>query len=160
MASNTEILIKRSSVTSKPSTLKAGELAYSYLSNTLFFGTASGNGTVNVGGQYYTSTIEAATSQNTAGVLVKRDVNGAFFGRLYGTANTAQAWNTARNIGLSGEATGVVSVDGTANANIPLVLTNTGVTAGAYGSSTSIPTITVAAIIAVAIARIFILLFQ
>jgi len=145
MASNTEILIKRSSVTSKPPTLKSGELAYSYLSNTLFFGTAGGNGTVNVGGQYYTSTLDAATSANTSGALVRRDVNGAFFGRLYGNANTADAWNTARYIGVSGEATGVVSVDGTANANIPFVLTNTGVAAGQYGSSTSVPTITVAA---------------
>lgn len=144
MASNTEILIKRSSVTTKPATLRAGELAYSYLSNTLFFGTAGGNGTVNVGGVLYTSTIDAATSSNTAGTLVKRDNNNAFSGRLYGLSNTALTWNTAREIGVTGDATGVVSVDGSANANIPLVLTNTGVAAGQYGSATEVPTIVVA----------------
>ena len=74
--SNTNILIKRSSSTSKPSSLQAGELGYSYVSNTLFFGTVGGNGVVNVGGQYYTSTIDAATAAATADTLAKRDSTG------------------------------------------------------------------------------------
>jgi hypothetical protein len=142
--SNTSILIKRSSATAKPTSLAAGELAYSYLSNTLFIGTSGGTGTLNIGGYLYTSTIDSATAANVASTLVKRDTNGAFFGRLFGISNTALAWNTARTIGVSGDATGTVLIDGTADANIPLVLTNTGVVAGQYGSSSQVPTIIVA----------------
>ena len=53
MASNTEILIKRSVSTGRPSSLKSGELAYSYLSNTIFIGTSDGLSTLNVGGVFY-----------------------------------------------------------------------------------------------------------
>ena len=65
---NTNILIKRAGVSGngRPSSLLAGELAYSYASNTIFIGTPGGNGVVNVGGQYYTSQVDAATSSNTA----------------------------------------------------------------------------------------------
>jgi hypothetical protein len=100
--SNTNILIKRSTTTGIPGSLKSGELAYSYLSNTLFLGTIAGNGVVNVGGQYYTSTLDAATQSNTASTLVKRDSNGAFFGRLYGDANTADIITNAQNFGIGG----------------------------------------------------------
>ena len=89
--SNTSILIKRSSVTTNPGTLKAGELAYSYVSNTLYFGTVGGNGSFNIGGQYYTSTVDAATNANTASTLVKRDVNGAFQGNLIGSSSNPQS---------------------------------------------------------------------
>ena len=64
--SNTSILIKRSTTTGRPGSLNAGEFAYSYASNTLFIGTPGGNGVVNVGGQYYTSTLDSATNANTA----------------------------------------------------------------------------------------------
>ena len=59
--SNTSILIKRSSINAKPASLQAGELAYSYTSNTLFFGTADSLDAINIGGLLYTSTIDAAT---------------------------------------------------------------------------------------------------
>jgi hypothetical protein len=74
--SNTNILIKRSTTTSKPTSLQAGELAYSYLSNTIFIGSPSGTGVVNVGGQYYTSQVDNATSANIASTIVKRDASG------------------------------------------------------------------------------------
>jgi hypothetical protein len=74
--SNTNILIKRSTTTSKPTSLQAGELAYSYLSNTIFIGSPSGTGVVNVGGQYYTSQVDNATSTNTVSTIVKRDASG------------------------------------------------------------------------------------
>ena len=74
-ASNTNILIKRSSVTTAPSSLKAGELAYSYLSNTAFIGTADGTGVVKIGGQAYTSQIDNATSAATGLTLVQRDAS-------------------------------------------------------------------------------------
>ena len=50
--SNTNILIKRSLTTSAPSTLKQGELAYSYNSNTIFLGSPTGDGAIKIGGRY------------------------------------------------------------------------------------------------------------
>ena len=90
--SNTSILIKRSSATGTPGTLKAGELAYSYLSNTIFIGNSTGTGVVNVGGQYYTSQIDNATSANTPSTIVKRDASG----------NISVGYITAAGITVSG----------------------------------------------------------
>ena len=86
--SNTIIQIKRSDANSQPANLSAGEFAYSYLSNTLFLGTTDGSSVINVGGLLYTQTIDAATAANTANTLVKRRSDGAFFGQLFGNANT------------------------------------------------------------------------
>ena len=47
--SNTNILIKRSSSSATPGSLKAGELAYSYLSNTFFIGTPGADGYLEIG---------------------------------------------------------------------------------------------------------------
>lgn len=143
--SNTSILIKRSGTLGRPASLDAGELGYSYVSNTMFIGSPTGNGVVNVGGQYYTETIDTATQSNTASTLVKRDTNGAFFGQLYGNANTASTWKTARTIGVSGEATGSVSVDGSSNQNIPVTLTTVNPNVGTFGSATAVPVVTVGA---------------
>jgi hypothetical protein len=146
--SNTIIQIKRSDANSQPANLSAGEFAYSYLSNTLFLGTTSGTGVINVGGLLYTQTIDAATAANTANTLVRRRSDGAFFGQLFGNANTATALQTGRYIGINQGDVNANSVyfDGTGNANVALVLsTMANVTAGQYGSTTAIPVITVAA---------------
>ena len=146
--SNTSILIKRSLTTGRPSTLNQGEFAYSYASNTLFIGTPGGNGVVNVGGQYYTSTIDAATSANTASALVKRDATGAFSGRLIGNSDTAGALATAQNFSISGSdiTASTQSFNGTSavvlNASLNAV---PGLSAGSYGSSSAIPVVTVGA---------------
>jgi hypothetical protein len=144
---NTVIQLKWSETTSTPTTLNVAEPAYSNSSNKLFIGLA-GNQVVAIGGKYYTDIVDAATNLNTASTIVKRDASGNFSAgtitaALSGNATTATTWQTARNIGVSGDATGIVSVDGSANANIPLTLASTGVTAGSYGSSTNIPTFTV-----------------
>ena len=140
--SNTVIQLKWSEVTATPPSLNVAEPAYSNTSNKLFIG-LSGNQVIAIGGKYYTDIVDAATSSNSASAIVKRDTNGAFYGRLYGTANDALQWTTARTIGVSGDATGTVSVDGSANANIPLTLSNSGVSAGTYGGATQIPTFAV-----------------
>jgi hypothetical protein len=142
--SNTSILIKRSSVTTNPGTLKAGEIAYSYLSNTMYFGTVGGNGTINIGGQYYTSTIDAATNANTASTLVKRDVNGAFAGNLLGSSSNTFALINSQNFSITGgdisatavgfNGTGAVALNASLNAVA-------GLSAGSYGSTTAIPVI-------------------
>ena len=150
--SNTSILIKRSNTTARPGSLNAGEFAYSYASNTLFIGTPGGNGVVNVGGQYYTSTLDSATNANTASTLVKRDANGAFSGRLYGNSNTASSLLNAQNFSISGGdiSAGTVSFDGTGAVVLNASLNSVpGLSAGYYGGSTAssstIPVIQVAA---------------
>lgn len=110
------IRIKRSTSTATPSSLTAGELAYSGKSdsNKLFIGHPDGTtGVVAVGGQYYTNIIDGATAANTASKLVLRDGSGNFAAgtitaALTGNATTATALQNARTI--SG-----VSFDGSAN---------------------------------------------
>ena len=147
---NTVIQLKYSAITGKPPTLNLAEPAYSNTSNTLWID--DGTGVVAIGGKAYTDKINDAASAATANVLVKRDTTGnASFnyitanivGSIYGNATSADKWATPRNIGVSGDANGIISVDGTANANIPLVLINTGVAAGNYGGSTNASVISV-----------------
>jgi len=144
---NTVIQLKYSDITNTPVSLNTAEPAYSNTSNKLFIGLSNGS-VVAVGGSYYTGLVDAATSANTVSTIVKRDASGIFSATavradLYGNANTAAAWQTARTIGVSGDANGTVSIDGSANANIPLTLGSTGVSAGTYGGATQIPTFVV-----------------
>ena len=93
------IQIKRSTSTATPSSLSAGELAYSGKSdsNKLFIGHPDGTtGPVAIGGQYYTGIIDGAASANTASKLVVRDGSGNF------SAGTITA-------ALTGNVTGTVS---------------------------------------------------
>jgi len=164
---NTSILIKRSTTLGTPVSLKAGELGYSYLSNTIFIGSPSGTGVVNVGGQYYTSQIDAATSSNTVSTIVKRDAAGNVFlghanvrsisfsdggtlstGAFSGNANSATQFQTDRYIDVTGgDITASAQLfNGTANATLSASLnTIAGLTAGVYGGSTVIPIIQVSA---------------
>jgi hypothetical protein len=147
---NTVIQLKYSTITNKPPTLNVAEPAYSNVSSTLWID--DGTGVVAIGGKAYTDTIDAAASAATANVLVKRDTTGnASFnyitanivGSIYGNATSADKWFTPRNLGVDGDATGIISVDGTANANIPLILSNSGVVAGNYGGSANASVISV-----------------
>ena len=144
---NTVIQLKYSETTAAPTTLNVAEPAYSNTSGKLFIGQA-GNQVIAIGGRYYTQLLENAASANTANTIVKRDTAGIFsataiYASLFGNANTASTWATARTIGVSGDANGTVSIDGSANANIPLTLGSTGVSAGTYGGATQIPTFVV-----------------
>jgi hypothetical protein len=66
------------------------------------------------------------------------------YGALSGNASTATKWATARDLILTGDATGTISsVDGSANVSAALTLANTGVTANSYGTSVTIPNFTV-----------------
>jgi len=149
---NTNILIKRSVTTGRPVSLQAGEFAYSYSSNTLYLGSPAGTGVVNVGGQYYTSTLDAATAANTASTLVKRDANGMFAGRLTGIADKADQLTNARNFSISGTdiTASAQSFDGSAAITLNAALNAVpGLSAGFYGGSSTgssvIPVVQVAA---------------
>ena len=151
---NTSILIKRSSTTSAPSSLKSGELAYSYLSNTAFIGTADGAGVVKIGGQAYTSQIDNATSAATGLTLVQRDASGnaSFNGitanyinaTINGNSNTATYLQNPQNFSISGGDITASSVlfDGSGSVTLDAALNNiAGLSNGSVGSSTSVPVI-------------------
>ena len=145
--SNTSILIKRSSSTATPASLQNGELAYSFSSNTIFIG-GPGSSVLKIGGQAYTSQIDAATSSNTVSTLVKRDTSGGFFGQLYGNANTASSLQNAQNFSITGgdiTASGVAFYGNNAVALNASLNSIPGLSAGTYGSTTAVPVVTVAA---------------
>jgi hypothetical protein len=158
---NTSILIKRSTTTGIPGSLAAGELAYSYQSNTIFIGSPSGTGVVNVGGQYYTSQIDTATDAATANKLVRRDASGnasfnyitanvigSISGNITGNANSATQLQTARDFSISGGdiSASAVSFDGTQNVTLNASLNSiAGLNAGVYGGTNAIPVVKVAA---------------
>lgn len=123
MAGNTEILIKRSLSTGVPGSLQQGELAYSYASNTIFIGTPDGLGTVNVGGQFYTSQIDTATDAATGDKLVRRDGSGnATFNQIYGSLGTTIDTLSA---GVYGDQTNIPVITVAANGIVTNVSTTT-----------------------------------
>jgi hypothetical protein len=76
--------------------------------------------------------------------VFNKQVEANVTGDLTGNADTATALETARDFSASGDATAsAVSFDGTGNVDLVLTLANSGVTAGAYGSSSEIPVVTV-----------------
>ena len=158
------VRIKRSSTSGNPTTLAAGELAYSGLTDNgsnggdrlyVGFGTETAGNAANhfvIGGKYFTDIIDGATNANTANKLVKRDGSGDFSAgtitaNLSGNASTASsaaAWTTGRTITIDGDVDGSASgVDGSGDVTITTALDATGVSAGSYGSTTAIPIITV-----------------
>jgi hypothetical protein len=145
----TTIQIKRSpNVTAATTTdLLEGELAYSYdKSNNganakLYIEVQdSGGGEVihTIGGRYYTTKVDAATSANTVSTLVARDSLGnfsantiianSFVGNI--VATSAQSLSTARRINLSGDLEGNVLFDGTTDVTIVANVISNSVTLG------------------------------
>jgi hypothetical protein len=150
------IQIKRSTSTATPSSLSAGELAYSGKSdsNKLFIGHPDGTtGPVAIGGQYYTGIVDGATAANTASKLVLRDGSGNFSagtitasltGNVTGNADTATALATGRTIAITGDlAYTSPSFDGSGNVTAAGTLATVNSNVGSFGSATAIPEITV-----------------
>jgi hypothetical protein len=144
---NTVIQLKYSNVTSVPPTLNVAEPAYSNVSNKLWID--DGTGVVAIGGKYYTAIIDAATSAATANTLVVRNATGSASFNVVtanifaGNAATASKWLAPIDLGLAGDATGNVSIDGSTNVTLTVDLTASGVTADTYGGTSSIPVITI-----------------
>ncbi|MBV4417076.1 hypothetical protein [Clostridium tyrobutyricum] len=72
-------------------------------------------------------TVKGAINEVKKAIPISLPANG-------GHASTADKFQTARNIALTGDVTGSVSFDGSANASIATALKNSGVTAGTYRS--------------------------
>jgi hypothetical protein len=154
------IRIKRSTVTGNPTTLAAGELAYSSLVDNgsnggsrlyIGMGTETGGNAANhivIGGQHYTSMIDAATNLNTLSTLVLRDSAGNFSAgiitaTLAGNAATAATWLTNRTLSLTGDGSTSLVVNGSADVSATFTLATVNSNVGVFGSATSIPIITV-----------------
>jgi hypothetical protein len=141
------VTIKRSTTTNRPNTLHAGELAYSYPSNTLFIGTAGGDGVLTVAGGDL-ALLSTGTSQNVANTIVIRDRNGAIEGRFFGVSNSAINLTNFRNFSISGGDMSAApnSFNGTQDINLIASLNPiANLLPGSYGSSATNPVITVAA---------------
>jgi hypothetical protein len=155
------VRIKRSEVSGNPAVLGAGELAYSALVDNgsnggdrlyIGMGVETAGNAVNhivVGGKFFTDMITAATPNNTASTLVRRDANGDFSARnitaaLIGNSATATKWLNARSLALTGDATATfASVDGTANVSTAITFATVNSNVGSFGSTTQIPVFTV-----------------
>lgn len=117
-----------------PTTLANAELAFNEQTNILYYGTGTGGA-----GGTATSVIPIAGSgafvdtsnaQTVGGVKTFTDT---IVGSVDGNAGTATKWATARDLTISGDATGTfTAVDGSANVNASLTLANSGVVAGTY----------------------------
>ena len=141
------VTIKRSTTTNRPNTLHAGELAYSYPANTLYIGTANGDGVLTVAGGDL-ALLSTGTSQNVANTIVIRDRNGAIEGRFFGVANSAVNLTSFRNFSISGGDMSAApnSFNGTQDINLIASLNPiANLLPGSYGSSATNPVITVAA---------------
>lgn len=130
---NSTIQILRSYSNTTPSFLNDGEMAYSFVSNTLFIGDQYGD-IIQIGGQSFANTINAAyTKANAAYVLANSGGNS-----LQNTASivTAGDLTVSGNLSVLGTTTTInteivnqqeiIAGKLTANANIASVNTNTG----------------------------------
>jgi hypothetical protein len=132
--------------------LLGGELAYSFISNTLFIGTETG-GYQAIGGNSYTEIIDTASTSATPSSLVFRDIQGnfsantitarVFSGYVDGGAETANGLFSYINVNVTGDATGEVATNFANDVTLSITLENSGVVAGSYGNTTNIPLITV-----------------
>ena len=127
-----------------PASLANAELAFNEQDNTLYYGTGTGGA-----GGTATSVIAIAGAGAFVATTGAQTIAGAktfsstISGSIDGNAGTATKLASARTLGLSGDVTGTVSFDGSANATIAATLANSGVTAGTYGSATQVGQVTV-----------------
>ena len=136
--SNTTIQLKYSTANSTPATLNIGEPAYSYVSNTLFIGTAGSDGVIAIGGQFYVNQqgqifdkVNAAfTAANTGGA------SGSYANSAFGVANSAASYaNSAFATANSGGSSASYANSGFAVANSAASYANSGFAVANSGAS-------------------------
>lgn len=109
-----------------PASLSAGEPAYDLQNEVLYIG--DGTNLDKVGGKGAVVMLDG--NQTVAGV---KTFSETITGSVSGNAATATTLQTARDISLTGDATGTASAfNGSANASIAVTLANSGVTAGTH----------------------------
>lgn len=140
MANILRIKRRASGASGAPASLQNAELAFNEVDNVLYYG----KGTGGAGG---TATTVDAIGGIGAFLALSGDqtVSGikTFTSTIIGNVDTADKLKTARTISLTGDVIGSTSFDGSGNVSITVDLSDTGVTAGSYGSATTIPTFTV-----------------
>jgi hypothetical protein len=97
---NTLIQLKSSTSNATPTTLDAAEPAYSYVSNTLFIGTASGTGVLPIAGQFYIEQQSQIFAKTNAAFTAANSGSGAaaagsYANSGYSTANSAASYANA-----------------------------------------------------------------
>ena len=116
-----------------PTTLDNAELAFNEASNILYYGTGTGGagGTatsvIAIGGNG--AFVDTSTTQTVGGT---KTFSNTITGSVSGNAGTATALATARDISLSGDATGTASFDGSANATISTTLATVNSNVGTF----------------------------
>jgi hypothetical protein len=124
MANTVTLKIKRGS--GVPSSLSAGELALDTTNKALYAG--DGTSVISLGGEG--AFVDKTSAQTIGGV---KTFSETIVGSINGNAATATALQTARDISLTGDATGTASsFSGAANAEIAVTLANSGVSAGTH----------------------------
>jgi phage-related tail fiber protein len=144
MANTLRIKRRASGAAGAPGSLENAELAFNEVDNTLYYGKGTGgsNGTattvIPIAGDG--AFVALTGDQSVAGT---KTFSSTIQGSVSGNAGTATKLATARNIAVSGDATGSASFDGSSNATIAATLATVNTNIGSYGSATEIPTITV-----------------
>ena len=134
------IQIKTSTANSAPSTLELGEQGYSYVSNTLFIGTANGDGVLVVGGQAYIDRLNSSYAQANTGTITAQaafnaannvgpqiqpahDKANSAFDKANSANNLAQAAYNQANTKFA-SAGGTISGDVTVSGNLTVIGSN------------------------------------
>ena len=121
MASNTQILIKRSGDVDAPSALANGELGYSYSSNTLFIGTPGSDGAIEIGHWSNLANLSAGTYGDATNIPII----------------TVDEHGTVTNVTTSAIST-TLSLDSDSGSNTMSLLDGTLTITGGDGITTSI----------------------
>ena len=123
-----------------PSGLLNGELAYNEQDDSLYYGKgagAAGAATAIIPIAGVGAFVDKSTDQTIAGIKTfSSPIGGSVTG-------SAAKWTTARTLALTGDATASLSVDGSANVSAALTLAASGVTAGTFGSASSVAVLAV-----------------
>ena len=116
-----------------PTSLQNAELAFNEDTNVLYYGTgtggAGGSATAIIPIAGNGAFVDTSTTQTVGGT---KTFSNTIVGSVSGNAGTATELATARDISVSGDATGTTSFDGSANADIGLTLATVNSNVGTF----------------------------